>query len=144
MKKKGELLVTVLGILAVLVIVCMAVHEYFSYNCDIASCYSDNLYVVKDALETFVQNHDGDIPKSLEEFRKEWEMFDTFYMCHVAKKPFLWKPKGVQTPDGRPIIVMCPWRSHGFLRKFSWGLVQNAEEFSFVRVRSDGKVLPPR
>ncbi len=56
-----------------------------------------------------------------------------------ADKPFIWMPPDVKTDDGRPVILMCPPDSHGWLRKYAFGLVRmrDGDEFRFVRIRGN-------
>lgn len=57
-------------------------------------------------------------------------------ICVRAGKPFVWMPEGVTADDGRPVILMCPPDSHGWLRRYAFGLVRDGDTFVFVRVRS--------
>ncbi|TBR23136.1 hypothetical protein EPO15_06650 [bacterium] len=44
---------------------------------------------------------------------------------HRYERPFLLFPEGLRDPEGAPVVAMCPPRSHGFLRKYAWGLSEN-------------------
>lgn len=117
--------------------------EYMSYHDDIATCFSDNMYVLKGELEAYVQEHDGQMPETFDEIRarlmdKHGYTYDT---CHRAEKPYIWMPPDVKMNDGRPVVLMCPPNSHGWLRRFAYGLVRHTDTFRFVRVR--GKRATP-
>lgn len=56
-------------------------------------------------------------------------------ICVRADAPFIWMPPGVTADDGRPVVLMCPPNSHGWLRKYAFGLVREGDTFRFVRVR---------
>lgn len=144
MKKKFQILLIMVAVGSAWVVAGAAALEHMSYHYDIQTCRSDNLHVIKDRLNEFVKLHNGSLPESSEELRqfvKERKGYD-YYECHVTRKPFVWKPKSIRTRDGRPVIAMCPLGSHGFLRKFSWGLIQDGDQFCFVKVLPTGEVVP--
>lgn len=142
MKKKKLWILLILGTLALLG---LAALDHIAYHYDIAGCRSDNLYVIMGQLGEYVELYNGNIPGSSEELRqfvKERKQTGSDYSeCHLARQPFLWKPKEIRTRDGRPVIVMCPFGSHGLFRKFSWGLIEDGDKFCFVKVRLNGEVV---
>jgi len=122
---------------------CACLWEYLAYNEDISSCLSDNMSTLKISLERFVEEHDGEMPASFDELRAYMKSKGRgpYDICVRADAPFIWMPPGVTTDDGRPVILMCPPNSHGWLRKYAFGLVRDGDSFRFVRVR--GKRATP-
>ena len=128
--------------------------EHTAYTWDISSCYSDNMWALKDGLEDYCREHDGRMPATFDELRpymkeKKGGPYD---ICVCAGEPFVWMPEGVATDDGcsvgnslcdaqashgRPVVLMCPPDSHGWLRKYAFGLARDDDgTFYFVRVRN--------
>ena len=131
-------------IFAVLILLAVAgavKREHLAYNKDICTCYSDNMWTLRTGLERYVEEHDGETPTTFDELRTymESKLGDTYDICVKADKPFIWMPPDVKTDDGRPVILMCPPDSHGWLRKYAFGLVRmrDGDEFRFVRVRGN-------
>jgi hypothetical protein len=137
----------VIGVLAAFVILAAAaavLNEYLAYNEDISTCYSNNMRILKDGLADYCREHDGQMPATFDEFRaymkeKHGAPYDT---CVRANAPFVWMPEGIETASGQPVVLMCPPNSHGWLRKYAFGLVRNDDgTFDFVRIR--GKRATP-
>jgi hypothetical protein len=118
---------------------CACLWEYLAYNEDISSCYSDNMWVLRCELEAFVNEHDGEMPASFDELRAYMKSkgLGPHDICVRADAPFIWMPPGVTAKDGRPGVLMCPPNSHGWLRKYAFGLVRDGDSFRFVRVRGN-------
>ena len=112
--------------------------EHQAYYGDIASCFSDNMYMLRVGLEEYVQEHNGEMPVSFDELRKHVKTNHggAYDICHAADKPYVWMPPNVKIGDGRPVILMCPPESHGWIRKYAFGLVRDDGTFRFVRVRN--------
>jgi hypothetical protein len=131
----------VIGTLAALVILATAAvvfNEYLSYNEDISTCYSDNMWVLKDGLADYCREHDGQMPATFDELRAymKGKHGATYDVCVRANAPFVWMPQGITTADGRSVVLMCPPNSHGWLRKYAFGLARDEDgTFYFVRVR---------
>jgi len=129
-------------VLVVLVGGCIWFWEYFAYNEDISSCYSDNMSALKEELADYCREHDGQMPATFDELRayvKE-KKGGTYDVCVRADAPFIWMPEGVQTDEscseGTAVVLMCPPGSHGWLRKYAFGLAHGDNgTFYFVRVR---------
>lgn len=136
--------------------------EHTAYYDDVASCYSDNMFVLKERLNDYAAENDGRLPATFDEFRayvkeKSGRYYD---VCVVADAPFIWMPEGVKTDDGcsvgnslrdaeashgRPVVLMCPPESHGWLRKYAFGLVRDDDgTFRFVRIRHSRATKVPR
>ena len=122
---------------------CACLREYMAYNEDISSCRSDNMYMLKTSLERFVEEHDGEMPASFDKLRAYMKSKGRgpYDICVRADAPFIWMPPNVKMDDGRPVVLMCPPDSHGWLRKYAFGLVRDGDTFRFVRVR--GKRATP-
>lgn len=131
----------VVGALVILVLLAAGAvwfNEYLSYNEDISTCYSDNMWALKDGLEDYCREHGGKMPAVFDELRAymKGKKGGPYDICVRAGKPFVWMPEGVTADDGRPVILMCPPDSHGWLRRYAFGLVRDGDTFVFVRVRS--------
>jgi len=122
----------VVGALVVLVLVAAGAvwfNEYLSYNEDISTCYSDNMWALKDGLEDYCREHDGRMPAAFDELRAymKGKHGSTYDLCVRAGESFIWMPEGV---------THVPAHDHGWLRKYAFGLVRDGDTFVFVRVRS--------
>ena len=94
------------------------------------------MFALKAGLEQYVSEHDGQMPATFDDLRahmkeKKGGTYDT---CVRARAPFIWMPEGVKTDDGHAVVIMCPADSHGWLRKYAFGLAQDGR--AFVRVRN--------
>jgi hypothetical protein len=118
--------------------------EHTAYHGDIASCVSDNMYVLKERLNDYAAEHDGRTPATFDELRAHVKDKDgaPHDVCVRAHAPFIWMPEGVKTDDGHPVVLMCPPDSHGWLRKYAFGLARDDDgAFYFVRIRH-GRATP--
>jgi len=113
--------------------------EYLAYHEDISSCYSDNMSILKKQLEDYVEEHEGTAPATFDELREYMTSKggSAHDICVRADEPFVWMPEGITTDDGDPVVLMCPPNSHGWLRKYAFGLVRHGDTFRFVRVRGN-------
>jgi len=116
---------------------CIWFKEHQAYYGDIASCSSDNMDMLRVGLEEYGQEHNGEMPVSFDELREHMKANHggPHDICHFAHKPYIWMPPNVKMDDGRPVVLMCPPESHGWIRKYAFGLVRDGDTFRFVRVR---------
>jgi len=133
----------IVGVLfALLVLAVLLIMEDHAYH-DLSTCYSDNMGQLKDELEAYVQEHDGQMPATFDELRARMvaKCGHPNDVCQRAVEPYIWMPPDVKMNDGRPVVLMCPPKSHGWLRKYAYGLVRDGDTVRFVRVR--GKRATP-
>ena len=129
---------------AVLSVAVLLLDSYAYHFSGWFTCLSDDLSVIEGGLREYEKSHAGQIPATFDEFRLFWNStnrefpLDTYW--RKVHGGFVWN-SGLKTPEGSPVIVMCPVNSHGLLRKFAWGLANVAGDIRYVRVES-GAVVP--
>ena len=113
-----------------------------SFNHDVVTCRSDNLFVAKELLDQYRKTH-GALPadeKQFAEFARQQDKL--FYLhCNTHGGGFEWRPGYAKDRQNEEIILTCPRASHGFIRKFSWALAFDGSELGFVRLLPDGSVI---
>jgi hypothetical protein len=129
--------------LAVLGLVLVGLLDVLSPRLEVSSCPSDNLSTVTAALREYRQQHAGRWPTDIEVFRTfllQSRGHDYLY-CNRTSQPLVWRPTALAAPAHALVLVMCPPRSHGLLRRYAWALIADGSDVSFALVRGQ-EVVP--
>ena len=135
MKRPSNGFVIVLSILAAPIVLL----DLFSPTLGIASCPSENLSSVANTVREYAEQHGGTLPEQLEEFRQFMVRAGEhdYLFCNRTRRPLVWRPNEVKTSGDGVVIVMCPPRSHGLIRKYAWAVVAEGSGLKFAIVRGD-------
>ncbi|HAH32132.1 MAG TPA: hypothetical protein DCL44_07450 [Elusimicrobia bacterium] len=112
--------------------------DVMRYNGEaLCSCPSDNIGAAARYLTEFETTHRRP-PKTADEFYEfiKRQNQSSREAMHRFRTPFILYPEGIKDPDGGPVLLMCPDKSHGFLRRCSFGLAQGG----MVRISPRGRV----
>jgi hypothetical protein len=119
--------------------------DHLACHYDVASCTSDNLYVISQELYRYGREHDGAGPPTMKDFvtylKSRHRYHEKLLFCQKTNNRYLWKADD-DKPGKDPIVVMCPSGSHGWLRKYAWGIRKKGDTFYFVKARPCGQVTP--
>lgn len=90
---------------------------------DMASCYSDNLGPALRWLELYREKK-GAYPAEAGElysFIREENGGPDASALHRFREEFVLFPKGEAEADGAPLLLRCPYGSHGFFWRYAFG-----------------------
>ena len=122
-----------------LVIVPIGLLDLFFPDLDIAGCTSDNLSAVAAAVREYRAEHGGKLPVQREEFRQfllQAKGHDYLY-CNRRKEPLVWRPSAVRDSGQGLVLVMCPPKSHGLIRRYAWAIVVEGVDLGYAVVRGN-------
>ncbi len=117
----------------VLVVADLVAFKFGGYS----SCMSDHMGVIRRALDQYAHEHDGSLPPTLDAIAGRLGYYSR---CSGSGDPFIYLPNDVTVEEGQ-LLVMCPKGSHGFLRRFGFGLVRSEGGYEIVRLRGDGQIV---
>ncbi len=140
---------------ALLVLAWAALMDFYSPELDIVGCPSDNLYTAASLIQDYVRRHPGELPAGPAQLRGSLfrrtgqDMELPSLVCMRARQPLRWGPSGLRDEAGGAVVVMCPPKSHGFIRRYAWAVVVDGSDVYFAVVRGDrvnrirGPLFPP-
>ncbi len=124
------------AVISVVLLSGVVFNDFHHYQIDGIECMSDILPY--DNIRQYQQEHHGALPEKVEDIPNldRWPPL----VCYGANAKLIWRPKGIHTDDGGPVLMMCPPDAHGWIRQFSMGLAVDKGEVAIVRIRN-GRVI---
>lgn len=131
------LLFTIVTVTLVLIVA-----DKVSYQFDgMATCQSDRMYLFRGIIQEYRKSHQNQFPSSLTDAINSLG-YNTYNLpkCTGSHKPYVYIPNSLKV-ESENIIVMCPLSSHGFIRKFSHGLIYENNNWKIVKIDRNSKII---